>query len=103
MPKKTDPKVEGLVLGLSEGGIVARLTRDSIILSRQTVSNIVNCKGKRRQAKPHGLQSPAIYQPPKVVLKAIQKKIALLTMRENPPTQRELACKLKVSQSTINR
>lgn len=107
MPKKTDAKVEGMVLGLSEAGltqrsIVSRLKQKGIAISQRSVSNIVNNNGKRRQAKAKGLSSPVKVQPAKVVNPGIVRRIDVLTSKENPPSQRELSRRVGVSLSTVH-
>jgi len=56
--------LDGLILGLSETGLTQRSIADilrsqGILTSQSTVSRIVNCQGKRRQAKANGLPSPS--------------------------------------------
>ena len=108
MPKKIDPEVEGRVkalsgLGLTLEVIVDTLKGDNIIISKSCVHNIVSGKGKRRQAKLQGLPSPVKVQPPKKVTTAMMRRLDLLTSRENPKSQRELARSLQVSQPHVCR
>jgi len=107
MPKKIDPKVEGQVIGLSKAGssqrsIVDTLRRDNIVISQRTVSRIINNVGNRRVLKAKGQPSPIKRQPCKVVTPRIVKRIDLLTQKENPPSQREIAHLVKVSQASVN-
>jgi hypothetical protein len=63
MPKKIDPKVEGIVFGLSESvlgqrSIVRYLKGQIIKFSLSAVHNIVKNIGKQRVVKSKGLPSP---------------------------------------------
>ena len=95
MPKKIDPKVEGIIIGLSTAGlthrsILGQLKILGFTVSQTFISRVLNNTGKRRQAKTQGLPSPVKVQPPKVVTPAIIRKIKAMTSRENPPSQSDM-------------
>lgn len=108
MPKKTDTKVEGWVLGLSSQGlslrsIVKTLKSRNIAISHVTVRNIIKNIGYRRQRKAAGFPSPEKVQPVKVTTVKVVRKVKRLSELENPPTQKEMAKKVGVSPSTVRR
>src|SRR5665811_1677922 len=93
MSKKLDPEVEYLVRPYSRGGlsqrkIVETLKASGHKISKTCVFNIVNCIGNRRNHKLFGLPSPQKTQPSRTVTKAMIHKIDVLTLKENPQSQR---------------
>jgi len=108
MPKKIDPKVEGLVLGLSEAGMSVRkieseLKKLGIVISKDAVHRIIRNIGKHREAKSQGL--PAYkrkYPRPKWTTEVVNK-IRKWTAMENPLSLRSMAAKAKISVRTVRR
>jgi hypothetical protein len=108
MPKRTDPEVEGIILGLSKTGlsqrsIVGQLRSDGVVVSRRTVHNVINRIGKNRQAKAKGQPLPVKFQPSPSATPHVIRKINAMSQLENPPSQREMSKKVGVSLATVNR
>lgn len=108
MPKKLDPKVEGMIIAfskdkLSSREIETRLRDQKITVSYRTVLRVIKNIGKRRQAKAVGLPSPVKVQPVKVMNSKFLKKVKIMISKENPPSQFEMARKLKASRRTVQR
>ena len=111
MPKRIPPEVETLVFafskfGLSRRKIQAKLKEQNHVISGQTVSNILQSVGYRRNHKVVGLKSPKKEQPRTARTKELIKKIDQLTNKEHPPSQNAIAKQLNVSKlvtSTVGR
>lgn len=108
MPKKLAPEVEGAILTLSKlkysrSMIRKKLRKQNYIVSEGTISNVINCVGERRQAKSTGQRSPVKRQPLKPSNQSALKKIDLMTQKENPPSQKQIAVKAGVPFGSVSR
>ena len=70
-------------------------------ISKSGLANIKSI-GYRRNDKLVGLPSPGKEQPKKVATKTIIRKVDLMTQKENPPSQRQIANRLKIFATTVN-
>ena len=107
MPKLFDLELEGRVKGLASCNygptvIVRKLNAEGTTISRSTVERILGNVGKRRKARENYVEFKQKSIRPKRVDSLI-KKIDIETDKRNPLSQRSLANKYGVSQSTINR
>ena len=100
--------IENLVLRKFSPGITTLrglekdLRRQGYVISRQTISNIINSKGKRRESEVKG-EIFKKYQPRKKVTRRVLKTIDTLSSRENVPSHSFMAEKAGVSPSTVNK
>ena len=108
MPKKISDWLEGYITALSEEGysysrIVERCKQKGHAVSKASISNVINQKGKERKAALQGTKlGPKPHPAPKRT-KVCIRKVKTMAMQENPPTQRVMAQKCQVSQRTINK
>lgn len=79
-----------------------QLKKERIILDHKTISNIINSRGKRRQAELQGEIYKEEHRPSKMI-GPVLKKVDNNMSKENPRTQTSMAQQLNVSQSTICR
>ena len=111
MPKKLASEVDSLVRALSRSGlsnrdVVKALKKDGINISRSTVQNVLSYVGNRRNHKSVGLKSPKVEHKQHVKVKRSRSligKVNTETCKENPPSQRAMARKFRVSQDTIRK
>lgn len=108
MAPRLSPEAEALVrelsrANLSQKKILSALKQQGIIICRKTLSDIVNWKGKRREAKANGENTPPKASKPKKRVPALIRKIDLATSKENPPTYSEMSKRYHVSYRTIHR
>src|SRR5882672_2888990 len=107
MPKIIEPKVEVPVLTIYKeemtfADIGRRLRGQNIIIGNQTISDIVKNVGKRREAKAKGLSTPKVLQPSRTISRAQIRKVKLFATKENPPSQRDIAKRVKMSKSYVS-
>src|SRR5579875_3886036 len=96
MPKILGYEVECLIKHFYNGGFSHRKIADKLkgsgfVVSRTSVSRVLNNVGKKRQQKSAGLSSPTKVQPSLKLNPPVLKKINCLISRENPPTQKFIA------------
>jgi [histone H3]-lysine36 N-dimethyltransferase SETMAR len=108
MPKYCSIEVEVLVREFSRrkcslSVIKKQLKERGHEVSLQSISNIINCKGIKRQAEAAGRIPPPKEHPLKEHTKSIIPRLKRLSSSENPKTQRDIASRLGTSKSTINR
>ncbi|OXA48359.1 Mariner Mos1 transposase [Folsomia candida] len=108
MPQKLQPEWEGRVLALSDLNYSTREVRkllltQNIVISQKTINNIVNCVGKRRRAKSAGQKSPTKRQRLNDANRKAVKKIDLLTRKENPPFQKQIANIVGIPRTSVQR
>lgn len=106
MPKKIDPEVEVLVRAFSKEGMTLsqvkkRLEKLGKVISKSGIYNIIKNKGQTRKLITSGVKNPKLLRKPKVKVKDYIKKIDLWTSKENPPSQREMARRLKCDPKTV--
>ena len=100
-------KVETLVktfseLNYSQNMIMKELKKRNITLCRRTISNIIRNHGKKRQAIICG-ESNLVCSKPKLARNKFNvQKVKKMIDCANPPSQRHIAKKLGVSQTSIN-
>ncbi|OXA41098.1 hypothetical protein Fcan01_24125 [Folsomia candida] len=104
MPKKIHPKVEGIVSALYMEGLTSRVIVQSLkilghVISKRSVSNIVNNVGMLRKNQAQGLPPPIIKVRKRKVTTAMMRKVKTMASKKNP-YQRNL---VHVSQDTIRR
>ena len=107
MPRKVDPYIEQRVKAVSNRitsyrQIKGVLKDEGFDVSLQSISRILNGRGKSRAARVMGLVTPPRIRKPVKATNKVIKKLDLLTSSENPMTQRDMASRLKISPSLIN-
>lgn len=99
---------EGYIYALSEekyaySVIQKRCESHGFVISKASIGNIVNKKGKKRQiGASSGTKIPNKY-PRKKRTSSTIAKVRCLMLKENPPSQRTVAKSLKCSVSTVNK
>lgn len=106
MPIKIDKIVEGGVLALndlkySREMIVKHFRQKGKKICAKTVSNIINCRGKRREAAANKENFKQVRVRP-VRTKELVKRVDSRVSSRNPPSQRALARQFGCAPSTIN-
>lgn len=107
MPKITPRRVENRVLSIYHPSTPIRhikrlLLKENVSISERTIKNIIESRGKRRQAEIQGKKFKQTRSSPKMtprVLKLVSRRMTV----ENPPTQTSIAQQFNVNQSTISR
>ena len=107
MPKVISELIEGKILALAAEGvtyrsILKRLQAENIDLTIGTISNVVNRKGKKREAT----ERNEIFKAKRTRTKRTQTVIAAvkgMCTRKSVPTHEVMAKKLNVSTTVINR
>lgn len=105
---KINEQVEGIVLGLLK---TKRTYRDIIKVVKElgfnislgTIHNIRHKNGLQRNLSSNTSSTRKFKKRPSVSTPTVVRKISSMISRVNPPTQREMALKLKVSVGTVNR
>lgn len=108
MTPKVTPEVEYLVKYLNNKGfsysmIIKEVKGQGTKLSKATVSRILRNIGIKRQSVLKGHLQPPRKRTRKVLKPEVLRKIDLMTSGEDPHTQNEIARKLDIPQSTVNR
>ena len=106
MAPRLTPEEEGVIKTLSKlnysySMIIKEVKGQRFSISKRSIYNILKNKGIRREAHAAGLPPPPIKCPLRVLTPTVLRKIDLLTSKESPPSQRQIARKVKVSQSTV--
>lgn len=107
MPRVTSPDIEHEVLinyqpGMSYRYLSKILKKKKILVTDKTCKEIIERRGKRREAAAKG-EKYQKYQPPQKVTQKVLKLIERRASIENPKTQKIIGIETKVSQSTVNR
>lgn len=108
MPRKTPPETETLVLafskeGMTPGQVKKRLAKLGISIGESTIRDIVNKKGKTRQLLTSGVKNPKFTRKRRIRHSRVIAKVKAWTSLENPPSQTEMAKRLKVSRRTVQK
>lgn len=108
MPLPLTPEVESTIKTLSKlkysySQIIKHLKSWGHSVSKKGITNVLKNRGKKRQALAEGPTPPPRRSRRKVLTQAVLRKIDLVTSKDNPPTQRQIARQVKVSQSSVNR
>ena len=108
MPKIISSELEGAVKALSKASygpyqVKPELEKQGHAISISAMYSILNCQGERRQAKEAGLPQPRKSHPVKIRTFSNIKKIDLMTSKENPPSQNDMARMLQTSWTTIRK
>ena len=106
MPKIIDSVTEGRVLALaalnySQSVIVKQLKSENIIISRSSVSNIINQNGIRRSGAIYGNENRHRCRPKRTP--EIVRKVRNMVNKDPVPSQYTMASKVEVSTRTIRR
>jgi len=72
-------------------------------VSKCLISKVLNSKGIKREAVAAGHIPPPRRSSRKVLTKTVLRKIDLLTSKENPPSQKQISHKVKVSRSSVGK
>ena len=108
MPGKFDIKLETTILTLSKRKMSVRqiqeyLKKENKHVSIGKISNVINGIGLKRSFVAQGLEIPTLRRIRKVRTVRIINKLQNIFKTANPPSQRNVASKLGVSQASINR
>jgi len=108
MPKKISLECEAVVKAFSKDNLSQRAIKDKVNslgfeVSQSTISNILNSVGISRQAISLGQKVPPNKYPRVIRTPAFIRKVANMTTRENPKSQRNMAKLLGTSQATIQK
>ena|SRR5688572_12542584 len=108
MAPPVDLKVEGMVISLSklnysQARIVNEFKKSNVTISKTTVSNTINNKGKNRRFRDEGIPPPPQTRIRKVLTRRVLRKIDALISKENPATQRDISRKLNVPLTSVHR
>jgi hypothetical protein len=104
VPKDLEDAVKALAkLNYSYSMIIKELKDAGKSISKNGITKILNSVGKNRSAKSQGLPTPPKVRPPTVVNCDVIRKIKKMIDLDNPPTQKVMANKVGISQTTVHR
>lgn len=108
MPKVFPKEVEVLVRHLSKENfssrkIVEKVKNEGYSISKSGVALILNSIGERRNHEESGVPIPRKPHPRHIRTNVLIQKIDKWTDKENPPSQREMAKRLKTSVHTVSK